>query len=335
MNLLMPQTLEQVHFRPQNKKMGKLSVEHLKETFGFTDEQIEEVNEAGFLLMYNDGQNSIILLPSKRFLFELCRKCGISKLNTGVDPLRDIYLASRMRHIEPFRLIYRTDEYKGKALCCASDRYKIGKQTIAIAMKNRLKEKFQNVVEGSWSINHFITSTTFLFPNETMTIKDTEITPGIQFTFSEVMDSQYVMEYVLCTKHSKVVIGQATEQKHSEKFDLDSFIETFLKANASVMKKTKELVLTLKAHENETIDFLTPIESILDKLHFSTVYGKKNAKVFKNTYLSKSFSTTKGSVGLFFLEIPKILRQEKEYITAEVQRICGKGFIEFVTAHLS
>lgn len=98
MRFFMPNNMDQFYFKSEMKTKGIVSCEKFRKA-QITDKQINEIEDVGFFMQLIDPKkhSAFILIPSKNFFTPFCRKLGIGKVNYGIDPIRDIYLASRKK----------------------------------------------------------------------------------------------------------------------------------------------------------------------------------------------------------------------------------------------
>ena len=111
MRFFMPNNMDQFYFKSEMKTKGIVSCEKFRKA-QITDKQINEIEDVGFFMQLIDPKkhSAFILIPSKNFFTPFCRKLGIGKVNYGIDPIRDIYLASRLKDANPFVIVYRTND---------------------------------------------------------------------------------------------------------------------------------------------------------------------------------------------------------------------------------
>ena len=125
MRFFMPNNMDQFYFKSEMKTKGIVSCEKFRKA-QITDKQINEIEDVGFFMQLIDPKkhSAFILIPSKNFFTPFCRKLGIGKVNYGIDPIRDIYLASRLKDANPFVIVYRTNDPAtyGKAFTCFSEK---------------------------------------------------------------------------------------------------------------------------------------------------------------------------------------------------------------------
>lgn len=268
------------YFSDKNHNIGYITFETLKEN-GVTDTQIQEIEEAGFFLQYRTEKKALTLLPSKMLLATLCRQLGIGKLNSGPEPLRDIYLASQMSRRKKFKIVYRKYQGKAKAFACFGLKYHAEPQTIVLKIIDHLRMcgAFENIKVHRWKICHSSTTVELVFPSMQLKLNDINILPGVRLTTSDIGDSSYTLENILCINEHTIILKDSIAKKHTSELDVESFVEQYKKnvfpGLILIMTRIKNLE-TIKVSSKKIA-----LSSLLTKAKFNQVIGTKNMAKFK------------------------------------------------------
>lgn len=220
MRMLTPKNEKQCYFRPENETLGVLRIDDLLKV-GFTEKQIDEIEEIGFFLQYRHSKGTLTMIPSKALMSTLCRRLGIGTITEGRNPLRDIYLASIMRDAEDFTLVYRKSPQGGhaKAFACFSTKYQHTPQKIVFDFMRLLSN--MKTLEGGhlsvrqYRINHFITSIDFSLNELSDTIGNMKITPGVRMVLSDVGDASFTLQSILIVNGGTVLLDDAIVRRHN------------------------------------------------------------------------------------------------------------------------
>lgn len=274
------------YFSKDNKTIGYLKLEQLKEQ-GVTDEQIQEIENAGFLLQYRTEKRILTLMPSKMLLATLCRQLGIGKLNSGPEPLRDIYLASQMGQRKKFKMVYRKYQGNAKAFACFGLKYCAAPQTIILDILDSLREKAftESVQVIYWKICHSNTIADFVFPNMEMETEHIKLTPGVRLTTSDIGDSSYTLQNILYVNGHTIVLNELVAKKHTSQLEISEFVDYYAKdifpsliLILSRIEKLKSMKIKCKK---------AAIACLLSKINLYHVLGQKNTQSFKEAFLNQ------------------------------------------------
>lgn len=302
LRLFMPQDLNQLYFSKKNQNSGCMSLLKLKKA-GMTEKQIDEIEAAGFFLQYKLERGYITLIPSKSFLATLCKQLGIGKLNSGIDPIRDIYLASRLRYADDFTLIYRTAGAYGKAFACFSTKVACIPQTVLFDYKKYLSEKVGTMIK-KWRYTHFTTEIDLSFNQMEINLnRKAKITPGVRLKFSDVGDCAFSLQNALYINGGAILLNDLISKKRSHKLDTKEMVEEYY---TKIYPKLVSAVQKLENFENIKVpDKKQAAFQILNKLDFiaifGTIYGKE---VMENCISKLNGSGTLLDVILAILKIP-------------------------------
>ena len=189
MRFFMPNNMDQFYFKSEMKTKGIVSCEKFRKA-QITDKQINEIEDVGFFMQLIDPKkhSAFILIPSKNFFTPFCRKLGIGKVNYGIDPIRDIYLASRLKDANPFVIVYRTNDPAtyGKAFTCFSEKTVKIEQSCIFDYKDALAKIEPNIIR-SWQYTHTRTDIDFSYPARSINLKQKcKITLGTRLSFSDI-----------------------------------------------------------------------------------------------------------------------------------------------------
>lgn len=304
--LIIPQNMNQVYYRRENGNKGAFPIQKFRD-WGVNDTQIKEICERGFFLQYlNEKGKRMTLIPSQAFLATLCRQLGCGKLSDGINPFRDLYLASLMRDAEPFKLVYRTNGSVCKAFGCFSKNFTQTPQMIAFDFKEGLS-KFGPVLIRAWRLNHFLTAIDFSFAEESVRIGKMRITPGVRLTMSDVGDASYSLQNALYINGGLVLFDKSVSKRHSGTLEVKEMIEEY-EINYRHMK---EVLKSLSSMQNVPIENLRKtVRNLLKYVGFGNLYGVRNASKFKEVHvneLSTQPATLLDAI-LIVIKIPGMIR---------------------------
>lgn len=304
--IILPSNPQQIYFAPSRGNRGTMSVDKLKK-WGITDKQISEIRERGYFLQYHEKSTVITLIPSKAFLATLCRQIGCGKLEEGIEPLRDIYLASKLRDAEPFMLVYRTNGRIGKAFGCFSTSFSHNPQTIVYDFKAELS-KISPVAIRGWRINHFVTKIDFMFAEMSQRIGGLKMVPGVRLTMSDVGDASYSLQNTIYLNGGMVIFNKAVSKRHVGVLNVSEMTAIY---ESQINDECTFVFDRLKEMENHSVDDVK--ESVLKALKsigFGPAYGVQNAAKFKKKHVN-NLSASKGTrldVVKFLMKIPGLIR---------------------------
>lgn len=324
MHILTPKNVAECYFRPENKTLGYVKIADLRKC-GMTEEQIDEIEKNGYFLQYRTEKSTMTLIPSKAFLSTLCRQLGIGKLNEGIDSIRNIYLASRMRDGEPFTLVYRKSQSGySKAFGCFSKKFPHHSQIIIFDFKDQLSA-FGLVSVRHWAINHFLTSVDFAFHDIGVRVGKLKLTPGVRLSLSDVGDSSYILQNTLYTNGGVVLFDELVSRKHTGTLEVEDMMRQYRENQYPKLKKA--IALLEELDQIPVKDKRTAILLLFQKIQIASAFGKSNFKEFKKQYLPKeeNIPCTALDVVLFILKIPGIVRPSyKAFATERVALAVGK-----------
>lgn len=304
----------------KNGNIGNLPIKSLK-VRGITDKQIEEIKRIGFLLRYRDDDNEFILIPSDAFLATLCRQLNMGKLESGIDPLRDIYIASKMRCADEFGIVYRTQKGYGKVFGCFSTKFVSVPQTICYEFMAELaKLDATNVSIRHWKITHFLTTVQFALNGLTEIIGGVKVTPGVRLTLSDVGDASFTLESIICLNGGTILLGDKVSRRHSGDISPADLIAEYSKC----LKRIRRVLDDLKKSEETIVeDRNQEILKVLRKIRFDSAFGIRNATSFKKRYDPEEvISCTYLDVLMEILKIPGIIRGEYQRNLEEQVSLC-------------
>lgn len=323
--LILPENMNQVYFRKGNGTRGLLPFETLKK-WGIRQKQIEEIYERGFFLQYHDSDSVITMIPSKAFLATLCRRVGCGKLNEGIDPLRDIYLASRMRNADPFKLVYRKNGVIAKAFGCFSQGFVSNPQTVALDFAEELS-KTSPVTIRAWNITHFLTKIDYMFTMNAVVFKRVKITPGIRFILSDVGDASYTMKNVLYINGGMVYLSKGVSRSHQGILDAPGLTQSYIDQAYGELKSISDKLDAMGDTPVESVK--KAILELYKKCGLYKAYGKLNSNRFLNRYVMPMSDKpgNKLDAALFILKMPGYIKNRSKFILyEEVANAAGKVF---------
>lgn len=288
--------------------MGNLPIHSLK-LRGMTNEQIEEVKRIGFLLRYRDDKSEFTLIPSDAFLATLCRQLGIGRLSDGIDPLRDIYLASKMRYADEFGIVYRTYKGYGKVFGCFSPKFSATPQTVCYEFMEGLKDLGDvafNISIRRWKITHFLTTVQFSLNSLTEVIGGVKITPGVRLKLSDVGDASFTLESILCLNGGTVLLGDKVTRRHTGKIIPSDIISEYSKCISHI----SDALGYLRDGEGMVVeDKFKEMKKLLKRIGFESAFGLRNTNAFLKEYLSEeTVQCTYFDVLIDILKIPGIIQ---------------------------
>lgn len=297
------------YFSDKNKNIGLMTFEQLRKA-GITDNQIQEIENEGFLLQYRTEKRTLTLLPSKMLLATLCRQLGIGKLNSGPEPLRDIYLASQMNQKKKFKMVYRKYQGNAKAFACFGPKYYAEPQTIVLDIIERLREQgfTDDISIKQWSVCHSNTIVNLEFTKMAQEFEDMKITPGVRLTTSDIGDSSYTLENFLSINDNIVILKDLVARKHTSELEVDVFVKHYIKeafpSIVLIMSRIKKLDNVRVDNKKKTVLHL------LEKAQFFHVLGIKNSTKVKE-FLKQlpEGSCTGKNVIIEVLQIPGHLKE--------------------------
>lgn len=138
--LLMPETPEECYFRKENGTIGELSLSWFKDR-GMSDELIDDILSQGLFFQYKDAGATKTFIPSKLCMAVLAKQLGAGKPEPGINPLRDLYLASVMNCHDDITLITRKGGKFDKIFGALSSKTRLVPQTTAIDILEKIRER--------------------------------------------------------------------------------------------------------------------------------------------------------------------------------------------------
>lgn len=309
MRLFLPQKDGENYFSTERGNIGKMPYAIFLQN-GASEEMLEEVKRVGYFMQVTTEENSIVtLIPSKGFLATLCRCCGVGKLEEGVDPMRDIYLASRLVYADPFTLVYRTDGRLGKAFGCFSPKFGTTPQLIVWDFKEELLRKYKNTTVRRWEYNHFITSVDFTLNDRVFRLGKMRITPGIRFTLSDVGDASYTFRLALYCNGGYILLPEFVSRKRSGTLNISEMIEEFYEKcipelyNIQCLLEKADTIPVENIGEN--------ICSILSSYGFISAIGKTKAVEYYQKFRENTEDGTMVDVLQAILKISGIAKKQE------------------------
>ena len=318
-----------------------LPVEKLKEDSGIvscekfrkaqiTDKQINEIEDVGFFMQLIDPKkhSAFILIPSKNFFTPFCRKLGIGKVNYGINPFRDIYLASRLKDANPFVIVYRTNDPAtyGKAFTCFSEKTVKIEQSCIFDYKDALTKIEPNIIR-SWQYTHTRTDIDFSYPARSINLKQKcKITLGTRLSFSDIGECAFRLQNCIFTNGGTILLPQEASRKKSNKLSPEGIVKDY---NSQCYMKFDKIMEQLKSYETIPVtDMQQSVWNILEKLKFSSAFGFSNTRDLQKKYLS-TFEKEGDALDVVIkiLKIPGVLQRNYPGTTHDrVNECIGKIF---------
>lgn len=325
--LLAPENGNQLYFSKQNKNIGLLPFENFYNE-GITKEQLDDVINSGFFLQYRSGTEIFTIIPSKAFFAPYCRRLDISKLNTGIDPIRDLYLASRMRSAPAFQMIYRKKNGIGKAFGCFSSKFNYMPASTGLEIMQILEEMAGPIAVKEWNITHFLTKIEVIFPQTKEDYEGAVVYGGVRLEFSDTGDSSYILRNFISIDNGIVLMDIAETQKHTKDLDFRSFVEKYVKRKYPKLESA--LYFLKKSEEDQIPDIRSASQKAIGKLR-QECFGKKNYNKFFATYPQLERAQGKASAVLcHLLKVPGFLKaQVPQYVYESVSQATGKILLQY------
>lgn len=325
-SLFEPQTEpEGSYFHPSKKNVGTMPFDtFLKE--GLPKEVLEEIVEVGYFLQIKTEMGTkLTLVPAKGFLSTFCRQMGVGKLNEGIDPIRDLYLSSRLVYAEPFTLVYRTDGKFGKAFGCFSKNFGDMPQTLILDFKEKLKQKFPSLTVRHWEYTHSITSVDFSFNDKVFKINGMRVTPGVRLSLSDIGDSSYKLQNVLFCNGSVVTLPDAVQKKRTKSIDVKELVTGFFE---SCQPEQERIIQIVKNSASRSVSNKgAEIIRIFKEIGFSTAIGQRSASAIIAQFEEQNETTSLEDVLCNVLKIPGTVKtKECKSCLTKVSESIGKVF---------
>lgn len=326
----MPNNMDQFYFKPERKTKGTIPLENFRNAH-ITEKQLLEIEKVGFFIQLIEPEKgtAFILIPSKNFFTPFCRKLGIGKVNYGIDPIRDIYLASRLKDADPFVIVYRTNDPAtyGKAFTCFSERTVKIEQTVIFDYKKELMKYIPNTIIKYWEYTHSRTNVDFSFPSRSINLKrKCKITPGTRLSFSDIGECAFRLQNCIYTNGGTILLPQETSRKKSNRLDTSEITQDYYN---QCYKKFDKIFEWLEELESiKVTDLKQSVINILEKLDFPAAFGTSNTKALEKKYFS-TFDKNGDALDVIIriLKIPGILQRNYPYTTLERANQCiGKIF---------
>lgn len=329
MRFFMPNNMDQFYFKSEMKTKGIVSCEKFRKA-QITDKQINEIEDVGFFMQLIDPKkhSAFILIPSKNFFTPFCRKLGIGKVNYGINPFRDIYLASRLKDANPFVIVYRTNDPAtyGKAFTCFSEKTVKIEQSCIFDYKDALTKIEPNIIR-SWQYTHTRTDIDFSYPARSINLKQKcKITLGTRLSFSDIGECAFRLQNCIFTNGGTILLPQEASRKKSNKLSPEGIVKDY---NSQCYMKFDKIMEQLKSYETIPVtDMQQSVWNILEKLKFSSAFGFSNTRDLQKKYLS-TFEKEGDALDVVIkiLKIPGVLQRNYPGTTHDrVNECIGKIF---------
>lgn len=289
MRFFMPNNMDQFYFKSEMKTKGIVSCEKFRKA-QITDKQINEIEDVGFFMQLIDPKkhSAFILIPSKNFFTPFCRKLGIGKVNYGIDPIRDIYLASRL--------------------------------------KDALAKIEPNIIR-SWQYTHTRTDIDFSYPARSINLKQKcKITLGTRLSFSDIGECAFRLQNCIFTNGGTILLPQEASRKKSNKLSPEGIVKDY--NSQCYMKFDKIMEQLKSYETIPVTDMQQSVWNILEKLKFSSAFGFSNTRDLQKNYLSTFEKEGDAlDVVIKILKIPGVLQRNYPGTTHDrVNECIGKIF---------
>ena len=318
--LFLTNNTQKHYFAPNNKNIGILPFDNFRQS-GMTEKQIGDIAKSGFFLQHN-GKTRLTLIPSKALMATLCRQLGVGKLNAGIDPIRDIFLASRMKDADPIQMVYRQRDGYAKAFGCFSSRFHHRPQTVVYDIKNKISDG--KIALTNWDITHFLTRIDYAYPEEQRIIGGVKIIPGTRIQLSDVGDSSYILQNTLHLNGGIVLLQQMESRKHSGELDVGEFTSAYREKK----KEIGSILEQIQAMSGESVDNMRETElSLHDKIKLKSSFGPIAYDEYLKKYSLEDKRGTMLDVILHMLKIPSYMQNVlSDYILREISACIGRLF---------
>lgn len=245
-----------------------------------------------------------------------------------IDPIRDIYLASRLKDANPFVIVYRTNDPAtyGKAFTCFSEKTVKIEQSCIFDYKDALAKIEPNIIR-SWQYTHTRTDIDFSYPARSINLKQKcKITLGTRLSFSDIGECAFRLQNCIFTNGGTILLPQEASRKKSNKLSPEGIVKDY---NSQCYMKFDKIMEQLKSYETIPVtDMQQSVWNILEKLKFSSAFGFSNTRDLQKNYLS-TFEKEGDALDVVIkiLKIPGVLQRNYPGTTHDrVNECIGKIF---------
>lgn len=316
-SLLLPETEKEIHFSIQNKNKGSIRFETL-EKWGIQKKDLQQIYCMGFFFQFtNEEGKQITMIPSEMFAKTFYKRLGCGKLQEGINPLRDIYIANRMKYSEEVTLIYRTQEGLAKGFAAFSPTFGSTSENIVEDFCSSMK----NAEVNNWQITHKQGIVDLVCPPSCLGHVEGQFL--MRFQWSDLGDACYSIQAGLFVNGSIILFPYKVERRHTNNFELKTLMEKFQQEQFKMFYES--LAFPALYSSNKTVyNPLKSIEKFLSRIQ--SIVGKKVYKKLQDEILPELCTESKTdyvNVLNQFLKIPKILYP---YLSYERQKALSEWY---------
>lgn len=321
---------EDYYFADKNENYGFLSYDLMRRN-GITDAMIDEIRRCGFFLLYAMGDREMIIIPSESSLNDLYKEFDISKIDSSINPLRNLYLSSLMARCKDFQILLRRKEDIYRLCGTASQKHMyLSLEDTAGMLLDGLMKNHSDAQVMSWHVSQRETAVNLSFNDRTFMVGGTEVRPGAQILASDfgqtamaIRNILYVNEapLILSFKSSLRNIGSALPETVLSSYEADGY---HLLDN--VQKRIEDVIGKMKPEAAEE-EYMKQLDR---KYGFISELGNKNYAKYLAEYPYETGTVTAEkaverllNMTGFTQDIVKPYAVEK--LSAAVGRIAGEN----------
>ena len=280
------------------------------------------------LKLYSKKEQSVGKLLESEYNNQTKNLSEQSNIQNVIDPIRDIYLASRLKDANPFVIVYRTNDPAtyGKAFTCFSEKTVKIEQSCIFDYKDALAKIEPNIIR-SWQYTHTRTDIDFSYPARSINLKQKcKITLGTRLSFSDIGECAFRLQNCIFTNGGTILLPQEASRKKSNKLSPEGIVKDY---NSQCYMKFDKIMEQLKSYGTIPVtDMQQSVWNILEKLKFSSAFGFSNTRDLQKNYLS-TFEKEGDALDVVIkiLKIPGVLQRNYPGTTHDrVNECIGKIF---------
>ena len=198
---------EDYYFADKNENYGFLSYDLMRRN-GITDAMIDEIRRCGFFLLYAMGDREMIIIPSESSLNDLYKEFDISKIDSGINPLRNLYLSSLMARCKDFQILLRRKEDIYRLCGTASQKHMyLSLEDTAGMLLDGLMKNHSDAQVMSWHVSQRETAVNLSFNDRTFMVGGTEVRPGAQILASDFGQTAMAIRNILYVNEAPLILS--------------------------------------------------------------------------------------------------------------------------------
>ena len=291
------------YFAPEKGNFGSLPFKTLLSQ-GVSYEAINDIVDAGYFLQIADEYGTVTtLIPSKGFMATFCKQLGFNKIREGIDPMRDLFLASRLALADPFKLVYRRQGKFAKVFAAFSDKFCDTPQTIVLEFKDSLMRNFESASVRHWEYNHSITSIDFSLNKEKFKLGNMQIIPGIRLSLSDIGDCAYTLQSVFFCNGTHIILPNEVVRKRSRKMNVAEMTQDFADIclpQMRVLRKEME-----KSMNSNVANVGAECVKLLSNVDFASAAGQSQSRtIFEFLETEYDYPGSGADVAIALLRLP-------------------------------